>query len=94
MNAKSRDQAVPIQTRKIILNPWNEENSIGAIAKRLCVAKKTILNIINEFVNENRLVPKTGGNYTRTAITDTNIIFIEYCKNKRPSVYAKKFNRI
>ena len=84
MNTKSQGQALPIQTRKIILNLWNEGNSMCAIAKRL--AKKTISNIINEFINENRLAPKTGGNYTRTATTDTNITY------RRPSV--RKFNRI
>ena len=91
MNTKSQGQVLPIQMRKIILNLWNE--GMCAIAKRLCLGKKTISNIINEFINKNRLAPKTGGNYTRTATTDTNITFIEYCKNIRPSVYAKEIQQ-
>ena len=39
------------------------------------------------------MAPKTGGNYTRTATTDTNITLVEYCKNRRPSVYAKEIQQ-
>ena len=44
-------------------------------------------------MNENRLAPKTGGNNIRTATTDTNITYIEYCKDQRASVFAKEIQK-
>jgi transposase len=93
MNTKHQGQAVLIQTRNIRVNLWNEGTSMSAIAKRLCLTTKTILNIVKRFVNENRLAPKTGGNNIRTATTDTNITYIEYCKDQRASVFAKEIQK-
>ena len=93
MDTKSQGQAVPVQIRKVIISLWNDGNSMNAIAKRLCLSRKAISNIVNRFVNENCLAPKTGGSNIRTATTDTNITYIQYCKDQRASIFAKEIQQ-
>ena len=93
MHTKSQGQAVPVQIRKVIISLWNDGNSMNAIAKRLCLSRKAIPNIVNRFVNENCLAPKTGGSNIRTATTDTNITYIQYCKDQRASIFAKEIQQ-
>ena len=39
------------------------------------------------------MAPKTGGNYVRTARGENSVTYIEYCKNQRPSTFAKEIQK-
>ena len=93
MNTKRQGKAVSMQQRETIIHLYNSSFSQSEIARRLCLNKATVSNIINTFINENRLAPKTGGNYVRTARSENAITYIEYCKNQRPSTFAKEIQR-
>ena len=93
MNKKRQGKAVSMQQRETIIHLYNSSFSQSEIARRLCLNKATVHNIINTFINENRLAPKTGGNYVRTARSENAITYIEYCKNQRLSTFGKEIQR-
>ena len=60
---------------------------------RMFLTKQTVSNIVNTFIDHNRLAPKTGGNYKCTARTENVVTYIEFCKNQRPSSFSKEIQR-
>ena len=70
-----------MQQREIIIHFYNLGTSMAEIARRMFLTKQTVSNIVNTFIDHNRLAPKTGGNYKRTARTENVVTYIEFCKN-------------
>ena len=58
INTKRQGKAVSMQQRETIIHLYNSSFSLSEIARRLCLNKATVFNIINTFINENRLAPK------------------------------------
>ena len=62
--------------------------TIRQIGLQLNLLRKTISNIIDQFVHTGIVQPGVGGNKIRTARTDDVVLYTEFCKRQRPSVYA------
>ena len=66
---------------------------MAEIARRMFLTKQTVSNIVNTFIDHNRLAPKTGGNNKRTVRTENVVTYIEFCQNQRPSSFSKEIQR-
>ena len=93
MNAKRQGKAISMQQRETVVQLCNSSFSMSEIGRKLCLNKATVSNIVNTFINENRLAPQTGGNYVRTARGENTVTYIECCKNQRPSTFAKEIQK-
>ena len=90
---KRQGKAISMQQRETVVQLYNSSFSMSEIGRKLCLNKATVSNIVNTFINENRLAPQTGGNYVRTARGENTVTYIEYCKNQRPSTFAKEIQK-
>ena len=62
--------------------------TIRQIGLQLNLPRKTVSNIVDRFVRTGSVQPGVGGNKIRTARTDDDVLYTEFCKRQRPSVYA------
>ena len=62
--------------------------TIRHIGLQLNLPRKTFSNIVDRFVRTGSVQPGVGGNKIRTARTDDVVLYTEFCKRQRPSVYA------
>ena len=92
MNTKHQGKATSMWQREIIIHLYKSGASMAEIA-RMFLTKQTVSNIVNTFIDYNRLAPQTEGNYKRTARTENVVTYIEFCKNQRPSSFSKEIQR-
>ena len=76
------------EVRDIIVEKWLEGSKPFQIGLQLNLPKKTVSNIVDRFVHTGSVQPGVGGNKIRTARTDDVVLYTEFCKRQRPSVYA------
>ena len=65
-----------------------EFKTIRQIGLQLNLPRKMVSNIVDWFVHTGCVQPGVGGNKIRTARTDDVVLYTEFCKRQRPSVYA------
>lgn len=61
--------------------------------RKLNLPRKTVSNIVDRFVRTESVQPGVGGNRLRTARTDDVVLYTEFCKRQRPSMYATEVQR-
>ena len=62
--------------------------TICQIGLQLNLPRKTVSNIVDRLVRTGIVQPGVGGNKIRTARMDDVVLYTEFCKHQRPSVYA------
>ena len=55
---------------------------------QLNLPRKTVSDIVDRFIRTGSVQPGVCGNKIRTARTDDVVLYTEFCKRQRPSVYA------
>ena len=65
----------------------------GFAGKTVNLPRKTVSNIVDRFVRTGSVQPGVGGNKIRTARTDDVVLYTEFCKRQRPSVYAAEVQK-
>ena len=55
--------------------------------------EKTVANVVDRFVRTGSVQPGVGGNRLRTARTDDVVLYTEFCKRQRPSMYASEIQK-
>ena len=53
-----------------------------------------VRDIINRFVRTGSVQPEIGGNRLRTARADDVVLYMEFCKRQRPSMYAAEVQNV
>ena len=61
--------------------------------KTVNLPRKTVSNIVDRFLRTGSVQPGVGGNKIRTARTDDVVLYTEFCKRQRPSVYAAEVQK-
>ena len=82
-------QALPVEVRNRIIFLWLEGQNPSQIGFNLNLKRQTVTNIVNNFVTRGTAEALKGGNTQRHARTDDVCEYIEYCKQRQPSVFAK-----
>ncbi|CAB4032712.1 Paired box pox-meso [Paramuricea clavata] len=83
-------QALPVEVRNRIIFLWREGQNPSQIGFNLNLKRQTVTNIVNNFVTRGTAEALKGGNTQRHARTDDVCEYIEYCKQRQPSVFAKE----
>ena len=83
-------KALSCEVRDIIVEKWLEGSKPFQIGLQLNLPRKTVSNIVDRFVRTGSVQPGVGGNKIRTARTDDVVLYTEFCKRQRPSVYASE----
>ena len=87
-------KALPCEVRDIIIEKWLEGSKPFQIAQQFNLPRKTVTNIVDRFVRTaGSIQPGVGGNRLRTARTDDVVLYTEFCKRQRPSMYAKEIQK-
>ena len=94
MNSFSRQgKALPIKVREEIIEKWLAQTSVAEISRQLRLPHKTVSNIVDVWLTRPSIEPQLGGNKSRTARTDDVIMYTEFSKQSKPSVYAKEIQQ-
>lgn len=86
-------KALSCEVRDIILEKWLEGSKPFQIGLQLNLPRKTVSNIVDRFVRTGSVQPGIGGNRLRTARTDDVVLYTEFCKRQRPSMYATEVQK-
>ncbi|XP_028391075.1 uncharacterized protein LOC114515952 [Dendronephthya gigantea] len=86
-------QALPIEVRNRIIFLWHEGQSPSQIGFNLNLKRQTVSNIINNFVTRGSAEALKGRRQQRNSRTDDVCVHIEFCKQARPSMYAKEIQQ-
>ena len=87
-------RAIPEEVRNRIIFLCNEGQRPSQIELELNLKQQTVSNIINNFIDRGSVQALTGGNRQRPARTDDVCTYIEYCKQKQPSIYASEIQNL
>ena len=88
-----QSKALPYEVRDIIEEKWLEGSKPFQIARQLNLQRKTVANVVDRFVRTGSVQPGVGGNRLRTARTDDVVLYTEFCKRQRPSMYASEIQK-
>ena len=86
-------KALSCDVREIIVEKWLEGSKPFQIAQRFNLPRKTVSDIVDRFVHTGSVKPGVGGNRLRTARTDDVVLYTEFCKRQRPSMYAAEVQK-
>ena len=86
-------KALSCEVRDIILEKWLEGSKPFQIVLQLNLPRKTVSNIVGRFLRTESVQPGVGGNKIRTARTDDVVLYTEFFKRQRPSVYAAEVQK-
>ena len=86
-------KALSCEVRDIILEKWLEGSKPFQIVLQLNLPRKTVSNIVDQFVRTGSVQPGVGENKIRTARADDVVLYTEFCKRQRPSVYAAEVQK-
>ena len=89
-------RAVPDEVRNIIVERYLENKSIRDIAQEVNLSYQTVSNIVDLWIETGSVKPRNeraAPTRVRKARTDDIISFIEYLKQKQPSVYGKEMQQ-
>ena len=83
-------QALPENVRDRIIFLWHAGQSPSQIALNLNLKRQTVTNIVNNFLARGTADAAKGGNSQKHARTDGICEYIEYCKQRQPSIFAEE----
>jgi transposase len=86
-------RALPDEVREVIIDKWLKGSLPSEIARQLNLPRKTVANIVDRYLQTGSVEPGIGGNRSRTARTDDVILYTEFCKREKPSVYAEEIRK-
>ena len=86
-------KALSYDIREIMVEKWLEGSKPFEIAQRFNLPRKTASNIVDRFVHTGSVKPGVGGNRLRTARTDDVVLYTEFYKRQRPSMYAAEVQK-
>ena len=86
-------KALTCEVCDIIVEKWLEGSKPFQIGLQLNLRRKTVSNIVDRFVRTGSVQPGVDGNKIRTAGTDDVVLYTEFCKRQRPSVYAAEVQK-
>ena len=86
-------KALSCDVPDIILEKWLECSKPFQIGLQLNLPRKTVSNIVDWFVRAGSIQPGVGGNRLQTARTDDVVLYTEFCKFQRPSMYATEVQK-
>ena len=94
MNSFSRQgKALPIKVREEIIEKCLAQTSVAEISRQLRLPHKTVSNIVDVWLTRPSIEPQLGGNKSRTARTEDVVMYTEFSKQSKPSVYAKEIQQ-
>ena len=88
-----QEKALSSEIRDIIVEKWLEGSKPFQIGLQLNLPRKTVSNTVDRFVRTGSVQPGVGENKIRTARTDDVVLYTEFCKRQRPSVYAAEVQK-
>ena len=83
-------RALPSEVRDRIIFLWREGQNPTQIGLNLNLKRQTVTNIVNNFVTRGTTESIKRGNTQRHARTDGVCEYIEYSKQRQPSLFAKE----
>ena len=86
-------KAIPIAVRKVIIDKSLTGWRIFEVAQQLNINRKTVANVVDRYLTTGNIEPGVGGNRSRTARTDDVILYTEFCKKEKPTMYAKEIQK-
>lgn len=87
-------RALPINVREAIVESWLSKKQPSEIAAELKLPLRTVLNIIERFIdNDGNMQATDSGKRSRAARTDDVVTFVEYAKTIKPSTYAVEIQK-
>ena len=86
-------KAIPIAVRKVIIDKWLTGWRIFEVAQQLNINRNTVVNVVDRYLTTGNIEPGVGGNRSRTARTDDVILYTEFCKKEKPTMYAKEIQK-
>ena len=89
-------RAIPDEVRSAIVERYLENKSIRNIAQEVNLSYQTVSNIVDLWIETGSVEPRNkraAPTRARKARTDHIISFIEYLKQKQPSIYGKEIQQ-
>ena len=86
-------KALSCEVCDIIVEKWLEGSKPFQIGLQLNLRRKTVSNIVDRFVRTGSVQPGVGGNKIRTTRMDDVVLYTEFSKRQRTSVYAAEVQK-
>ena len=86
-------KGLSFEVRNIIVEKWLESTQPFQIEPQLNLPRKTVSNILDRFVRAGSVQPGIGGKRLRTTRSDYVVLYTEFCKRQRPSMYAAEVQK-
>ena len=84
-------KALSCEVHDIIVEKWLEGSKPFQIGLQLNLPRKTVSNIVDRFVRTGSVQPGVGGK--RTTRMDDVVLYTEFSKRQRTSVYAAEVQK-